>query len=130
MAEKAYEANIISCTKEHTARERIKLKDMSNALSIDALLQDATDLEIDVDYYAKVAVHNEKSTDKDYEKLVIVATNGTKYVTGSPSFVRSLEDIVSELDAAGEAREPFAITVFRKESKNYSGKYFITCSLA
>lgn len=126
---KAYEANIIDCTKELTARERIKLKDMSNAVSIDAMLEDDAHAVIEVDYWATVQVHNEKSTNKDYEKIVIVDTAGTKYVTGSPSFKRSLEDIVSELKEAGED-SGFAIEVFRKDSKNYSGKYFITCSLA
>lgn len=129
MAEKTYEAVVAESSKELTAREKIRIKDVSDAISIDALLDEGAGAEINVGYYALLKIHNEKAKDKDYEKIVIVDDAGTKYVTGSSSFMRSLFDIVSELKEAGEDSEPFAIKVFRKDSKNYSGKYFITCSL-
>lgn len=121
-----YEAKITHSSKELTAREKIKLKDLTNAVQIDEATQ-ASDLVITPDYYAEVAVHNEKSDSKDYVKFVVVDTNGTKYVTGSESFITAFKDIVDEMADAGE--EVYDIEVYRRESKNYKGKSFITCSL-
>ena len=128
-----YEAKITYSSKELTAREKIKLKDLTNAIQLDeatqnAEFEDAGNLVITPDYYAEVSVHNEKSDSKDYVKFVVVDTNGTKYVTGSESFITAFKDIVDEMADAGE-EEGYDIEVYRMESKNYKGKSFITCSL-
>jgi hypothetical protein len=128
-----YEAKITYSSKELTAREKIKLKDLTNAVQLDEATQHAEgcdvvgNLVITPDYYAEVSVHNEKSDSKDYVKFVVVDTNGTKYVTGSESFITAFKDIVDEMVDAGE--EGYDIEVYRMESKNYKGKSFITCSL-
>ena len=77
---------------------------------------------------ARAPVHNEKSDNKDYSKIVVVDKGGTKYVTGSESFGTSLSDIVDEMVDAGEG-ENITVEVYRKDSKNYKGKQFITCSI-
>ena len=84
---------------------------------------------ISPDFYAVIAVHNEKSEDKDYEKYVVVDRAGNKYVTGSKSFFTALRDIMSDM-AAEAPDEEYDIEVYRRESANYKGKTFITCSLA
>ena len=122
-----YEAKITYSSKELTAREKIKLKDLTNAVQLDEATQNAEfenagNLVITPAYYAEVSVHNEKSGTKDYVKFVVVDTNGTKYVTGSESFITAFKDIVDEMTDAGE--ENFDIEVYRLESKS-----FITCSL-
>lgn len=127
-----YEAKITYSSKELTAREKIKLKDLTNAVQLDEATQNADfegagNLVITPDYYAEVSVHNEKSDSKDYTKFVVVDTNGTKYVTGSESFITAFKGIVDEMAEAGE--EGYDIEVYRMESKNYKGKSFITCSL-
>lgn len=125
---KAYESTINFCTKELTAKERIKFKDMSEAISIDEVLDFDGDLILKVDYYGKLDIHNEKAKDNtDYSKYVLVTPEGDKYVTGSETFARQFEDIVTELVEAGEEIE---IKIFRRESKNYKDKYFITCTVA
>ena len=52
---------------------------------------------------------------------------GNKFNTGSNSFITALEEIIDEMADAGE--ENIQIEVYRKPSKNYKGKDFITCSV-
>lgn len=126
-----YSASVKEASKELTAKEKIMLKDLSNAESLDLATTEAefnnTKTTINVDFYAKIAVHNEKAEDKDYETLVVVDKNGTKYYTGSQSFATAFMDIYDEMTEAGETE--IVIEVYRKESKTYKGKQFITCSI-
>ena len=126
--QKAYEATIKFSTKELTAREKIKLKDLSNSQNLDALTQAEGKVIINVDYYVILGIHNEKSKERpDYDNIVVIDKDGNKYNTGSTSFIAALTDILDELTDAGET--DCTIEVYRKESKNYKGKDFITCSV-
>ena len=126
--QKAYEANIKVTSKELTAREKIKLKDLSNSQNLDVLTQEMGKVIINVDYYVILGIHNEKSKERpDYDNIVVVDKDGNKYNTGSTSFITALTDILDELADAGET--DCTIEVYRKESKNYKGKDFITCSI-
>ena len=125
---KGYEVNIVSSTKELSPKEKIKLKDLSNSINLDNATQAEGKVVINYDYHVILEIHNEKSKDrKDYQNVVVVDKDGTKYNTGSESFLTTLEDITSEMLSAGE--EDFSIEVYRKDSKNYKGKQFITCSV-
>lgn len=121
-----YKAVVERASKELSAKEKIMLKDMSDAVKLDDVVKE-NPLIISPDYYALVAVHNEKSDTKDYKKIVLVDKDGTKYTTGSMPFITTFEDIVDEMADAGE--DDYAIKIYPKESKNYKGKYFITCSI-
>lgn len=121
-----YKAVVERASKELSAKEKIMLKDMSDAQKLDDIVKD-NPLIISPDYYAIVAVHNEKSDTKDYKKIVLVDKDGTKYTTGSMPFITTFEDIVDEMADAGE--DDYMIKIYPKESKNYKGKYFITCSI-
>lgn len=121
-----YKAVVERASKELSVKEKIMLKDMSDAIKLDDVVKENA-LIISPDYYAIVAVHNEKSDTKDYKKIVLVDKDGTKYTTGSMPFITTFEDIVDEMADAGE--EDYAIKIYPKESKNYKGKYFITCSI-
>lgn len=126
--QKAYEATIKVTSKELTAREKLKLKDLSNSQNLDALTQAEGKVIIDVAYYVILGIHNEKSKERpDYDNIVVVDKDGNKYNTGSISFMTALQDILDELADAGET--DCTIEVYRKESKNYKGKDFITCSI-
>lgn len=120
-----YSVKIQYCSKELTARDRVAIKDTTNAVSLDEATKNSKVI-IDLDYYAKLAVHNEHSEDKDYDKYIIVAKDGTKYVTGSTSFLTAMEEIVDEMEDSGE---DFQLEVYRMPSKNYKGKEFLTCSI-
>ena len=124
-----YSAKVSFTSKEVSARERIKLKDTGNYTRLDEATQ-IEDVTIDLDYYAIVDVHNEKaqSGDKDYQQVITVDKNGTYYSTGSTSYLNALENIMSELVVEGDSGE-ISIRVYRRPSKNRTGKDFITCSL-
>lgn len=122
-----YKAVVARASKELSAKEKIMLKDMSDAIKLDDEVKEQA-LIIKPDFYAIINVHNEKSDTKDYTKIVLVdKTSGNKYTTGSMPFITTFEDIVEEMADAGE--EDYELKVYAKESKNYKGKYFITCSI-
>lgn len=126
-----YSVKIQHSTKELTARERVKIKDTGNATALDSIVGDNDRLVIGYAYHAILAIHNEKGEDKDYTNVVVVDREGNKFYTGSDSFLKSLTEIADEMHDAAEdgVVEEFDIEVYRRESKNYKGKTFITCSL-
>lgn len=121
-----YTSHVISASVDTlTAKDRIRLKNFGTAHALDEIVTEDAPAVIDLAFYAMVAVHNPKSKDKqDYEKCVLVDNAGEMYVTGSETFARQLEDIAGEMNG-----EPFSIEVFKKPSKNYKGKYFMTCNI-
>jgi hypothetical protein len=120
-----YSVEIKEASKELSAKERIKIKDTTNAIKLDEATQEANVI-IEPEMFAVLAIHNEKADDKDYENYIIIDKNGDKYVTGSQSFWTSFMDIYNEMKIETES---WGITAFRHESKNYKGKSFITCSI-
>lgn len=118
-----YNVSIVACSKELSAKERVALKTMTDAVRLDTATADG-ELEIFPAYWAELQIHNEKSQDKDYSNYIIVDKSGNKFVTGSASFWDSFNDIASEME--GETEE-WGIKVFQQPSKNYVGKGFITC---
>lgn len=120
-----YEVKIVECSKELSAKERLQIKDTTDAIKLDKATQ-IEPVEIDVDFFAELSVHNEKSEDKDYPCYVVVAKDGTRYTTGSQSFYSAFRNIYDEM--CNES-EPWSIKAYRMASKNREGKDFITCSL-
>ena len=121
-----YKATITYSSKNLTKKMSVLLKDLTDALQLDALTADGNKVVIRPDMFAEIAVHNEHSQDKDYKKYVIVDVDGTKYVTGSESFWTSFKDIMDEME--GEDEE-YSLLVYKVPSKNYKGKGFLTCSI-
>lgn len=122
-----YNVQIIETTKELTARERIKMKDLSRAIPLDETVTTESPLVIAPADYAVLNVHNEKADEKDYTKYLILDAQGNTYVTGSHSFFNSFSDIFYEMREANESG--YEIEIFKKESTNYKGKHFLTCSI-
>ena len=120
-----YSVKIVNASKELSARDRVAVKDTTNAIALDDATKDSP-LVIAIDYYVELAVHNEKSEDKDYKKYVVVDKSGNKFVTGSESFFTAMIEIMDEM---ADASEDFEIQVYRMPSKNYKGKEFLTCSI-
>lgn len=121
-----YSVAIRECSTELTARERIKLKDTTNAIKLDEAASGETPLVIRPVAYAVLDIHNEKSDNKDYPNYIIMDDEGNKYVTGSESFWTSFKEIFEEMESENEAYE---IEVYKVDSKNYKGKQFLTCSI-
>ena len=120
-----YSVTVKEVSKELTHKERVQITDLTDCIKLDAATQEGPVL-IDLDYYAVISVHNEKSTDKDYDNYVIVDKNGVRYSTGSKSFFNNLVDISVEMEGSDEE---WMIKAYRKPSKNRQGKDFITCSI-
>ena len=124
---KDYKVEITGSSKELTARDKIKLKDLTNAKRLDDMTQ-AGAVVIKPESYVTLHIINPASENKEYDITMVLDENGDKYITGSESFYTSFMDIWDELVIdAGET--DFEISVYRVDSKNYKGKQFITCSL-
>ena len=125
-----YEVKIVASSKELSAKERVQLKDTTDCIKLDKATLEAKEagsaLIINPAFFAELAIHNEKSDDKDYTAYVVVDDCGIRYTTGSTSFWNAFINIVDEM---AEETEPWAIKVFRMPSKNRQGKDFLTCSL-
>ena len=120
-----YNVTITKTSKELTHKERVRMKDTTNALSLDEVTKDGPVL-IDLDFYAVLNVHNEKSESIDYTVCILVDKRGIKYRTGSPSFLTALDEIMVDM---ADCDEPWQLEVSRRPSKNYKGKEFLTCSV-
>lgn len=132
---KGYSATVIEASRELTAREKVKYKDTSDCVKLDEALsgEQGNYLVITPTMFVIVEVNNEKSEQKTYSQYIIEDEDGTKYITGSDSFFDTFSDIWSDMtDEEGNSidGEPWQLKIFKKDSKNYKGKQFITCSLA
>ena len=122
----AYSVEIKETNKELTTKERILLKDTSDAIKLDEACSEEAVI-IKPVLYAVLAVHNEKSDNVDYEQYVLQDESGQKYVTGTESFWSSFTNIYVEMKVDEE--EDWAIKAYKLDSKNYKGKKFLTCSI-
>lgn len=126
--ERTFSATIIASSRELSTYDKVKYKDTRNAIKLDEATRD-NPLRIAPKEWVTLNIHNEASQDKDYMNFLVVDSEGKKYVTGSTSFVNSFMDIWDDLSEMIENGEAFEIEIYQTDSKNYSGKKFITCSL-
>lgn len=131
MARADYSTKIVNASRELSVKEKITLKDFNDCVGLDTVVTEEQGLIIDPDVIVEVDVHNERAKDdKDYTTIVILDKNGTKYNTSSNSLKESVQDIMDELaDLEEEDKADLKIKVFKKPSKNYSGKYFLTATV-
>ena len=126
MMDTTYKAMVVEASWTMTAREKLRYTDLTDAIQLDEATQSG-DVIIDVDKWAVINVHNEKSDTVDYMKYVIIDKDEQVYVTGSESFWKSFVQIYEVMSDEGETT--YSIKVYRRESKNYKGKDFITCRI-
>lgn len=127
--EKGYKVEIVEASRDFTVREKLAMKELGNAVGIDMALDETDSLIISPADYAVLAIHNDKAKgNKDYKKFVVIDTAGTKYVTGSESFFRNFMDIYETMQVEAPGEE-YQIECYKRPSKNYSGKNFISCSM-
>ena len=126
MMDTTYKAMVEDASWTMTAREKLRYTDLTDAIQLDEATQSG-DVIIDVDKWAVINVHNEKSDTVDYMKYVIIDKDEQVYVTGSESFWNSFVQIYEVMSEEGETT--YSIKVYRRESKNYKGKDFLTCRI-
>ena len=123
----AYSVTIMESSKELTPKERVMYKDFSDAVKLDIGLESDEGMIIYPDFYVLCKVDNDKARrDKEYTVLLIVDKAGTKYRTGSPTFVENFKAIYEDMK---EVTEDWGIRVYGLPSKNFEGKSFLTCSV-
>ena len=128
-----YKSEITFASKELTKREKVMLSDVSSATKFDEVVKGVDDtFEIEPVAYAVVSIENDKAKgEKQYEVIVILDAAGNKFVTGSQSFREAFIGIWEQMTDNGVIAEgeEFSIRVYKRPSKNYSGKAFIICAL-
>lgn len=128
-----YKSEITFASKELTKREKVMLSDVSSATKFDEVVKGVDDtFEIEPVAYAVVSIENDKAKgEKQYEVIVILDAAGNKFVTGSQSFREAFIGIWDQMTDNGVIAEgeEFSIRVYKRPSKNYSGKAFISCAL-
>lgn len=124
MANSNYKVTIADSTRELTKREQVKYKELADAIPLDELSQEIENPIIKVKDLIILDIHNEASENKDYSVCVIVDKDGKIYTTSSTSFIEKSFDIYNDLDG-----EDVDLKIIRKDSKNFKGKQFITCTL-
>lgn len=121
-----YEVTIKESSKNLTGKERVAIKDITNAHKLDSVVEVGQKFEIIPSYTALLEVHNENAENTDYTIFVIVDENGEKYITSSTSFIASYKGITEEMK---DETEQWGIEAYKVESKNFKGRYFLTCSI-
>lgn len=128
MARADYNTKVVTTSREITAQEKFLIKDFNDAIGLDSVVSDSEGIILDIDIIAEVQVHNEHAKDdKDYTTIVIITTDGTKYTTSSNSVRDAISDIMDE--CKDEGIEDYKLKIFKKPSKNYAGKSFMTASI-
>mgnify|MGYP006874629240 CR=1 FL=1 len=128
-----YKSEITFASKELTKREKVMLSDVSSATKFDDVIKGVDEtFDIEPVAYAVVSIENDKAKgEKQYEVIVILDAAGNKFVTGSRSFREAFIAIWEQMTDNGVIAEgeEFSIRVYKRPSKNYSGKAFISCAL-
>lgn len=124
-----YSVTVAETSKELTKKQLIQIKDTSDNIRLNAECENGNTVIIDFDFYAVLNIHNENTADKDYKNYVIVDKDGTKYSTGSESFWRSFMQIYDDCADLAADGEEWKLKVFKKPSRNRSGKDFLTCAI-
>ena len=127
--EKEYSVVISDSSRTLSAKEKIAYRDFGNAIKLDENLTEDDSMMIAPKDYVILDVHNEKAKgNTDYRKYVIIDNAGNKYVTGSDSFFTRFIEIFQTMKEDAPDEE-YQIECYKRPSKNYAGKSFISCSL-
>lgn len=114
--------------KELTKKEKAMLKDLTDCIVLGTEAEaNGCDIIIHPEFYAILSIHNDALAEPDYDVYVIVDRDGTKYQTGSVSFITSFLEIMADMQ--DEDPETWAIKVTLKPSKNRTGKSFLKAIL-
>lgn len=125
-----YEAKIAYASRDLPAKERIRITDFSHSVQLDDTVLPDQPMVIDYDYHVIVSVHNEhaKGDQKDYNKTIICDKSGNTYITGSESFTSAMEYILRSMNEV-DPDEDITLECYKVPSKNFQGKYFLTCTI-
>lgn len=119
---KDFEIHIKESSRELTKKEQVNLKTSLNFAKMDEI---APFQFTPVDY-AVLSVHNENSKlNTDYDLFIFFADDGTIFSTASATFFRQFKTIWEDM----KDEDDWGLNVFKRDSKNYAGKAFLTCNV-
>ena len=111
-----------------TKKDLLQLKDLSDAVKLDQATQEALSGSYIIQDVKNIVSLNLVSDDpqnpQEYSKTVVIDGEGNRFVTGSDSFARRAWEIAREMDG-----ETFELKVYRRPSKTYAGREFLSCSV-
>ncbi len=125
-----YTVTVAECGgQELTRKMRAAIStNLSSCFDIGEATQGDKSLTLNIGGYAIVSIHNERSKgEKDYDKLIVVSTDGQMFITGSPSCVETFKAIWDAME--GEDPTGWGVEFFQMPSQNFKGKSFITCKV-
>lgn len=117
----AYTVKVAESSREFSKKEIVSLKQSASMIKLD----EVAPVSIRPVAYAILDIHNDMLEKPDYKHIVLIDDDGTKYVTGSQTFMNNFKDIWSDL--ADE--DDWELAIFKRDSKNYKGKQFLTCDV-
>ena len=124
-----FSAKLIEASRELTARDKIRFKNFGTALSLDTLVHDESEaFVIEPIGYVAYDVHNDNSENKDYKMFIIEDKSGALYRTGSGAFFDRFKEIFDTM-AADAPGEEYTISVVKRPSAKYKGKFVLLCQL-
>lgn len=124
-----YEVKLREASKELTARDKIRYKNFSAAIALDTLVADDKEsFSFAPVGYAVFDVHNEHAENSDYPLYIIEDSSGNLYKTGSLSFFGRFKDIFDTMVEESEG-EQFTVSVIKRPSARYKGKYILLAQL-
>lgn len=123
-----FEVKITGSMTELSPRERVSFKSLDVADPLDSLTENGQTVTVNIGNIVTMSVHNEKAKEnKDYNVYVLVdKDSGKRYRSGSVSLYNAIKDIMDEMEGIDE---DIIIEIYKRESKNYKGKGFLTCYL-
>ena len=125
-----YDIKIIESSRDFTAREKLLICHTETAKKIDEAIKTTEDsLIITPVDYALIEIHNDKfeeANKKDYEQIIIIDDNGERFVTGSMSFIENFMNIFFTMK---DEDEKYQVKIYKRDSKNFKDKQFITCEI-
>ena len=125
--EREYQAKVTEVIgKELTKKEMFSVSRFNRCDDVSSLIGEQEVIIKDVQTVAIVEVHNEKSDNTDYKKMVVIGADGSRYLTGSETAIREMMDIMDYME---DDVEPFDVQFVTRPSNNYKDRDFITVEL-
>lgn len=123
-----YKSVITESSAELSKIEAVAMMNLTDCEGIDVAVNESLDGYVIIHpvKWVKLHVTNDRAKEnKEYDVLVLVDADGTKYKTGSSSFMNAFFDIYEPL----EDETGWGLKIFGRDSNNYKGKKFLTCSV-
>ena len=125
--EREYQAKVTEVNgKELTKKEMFSVSRFNRCVDVSSLIGEQEVIVKDVQTVAIVEVHNEKSDNTDYKKMVVIGADGSRYLTGSETAIREMMDIMDYME---DDNEPFDVQFVTRPSNNFKDRDFITVEL-